>query len=135
MNARKQRDQKEKLVVSLAVLLLFACVMYGVWHSNAVKQQALFDSVSLVLALAMVCTSWWLVMLTSNGRNTLRNYFLFGLCGSLWLLFVDSLAIIWDMPDVIPRLVRLIVYRGLVLIGMLWFVAKLRTLAKTPPQP
>ena len=119
-----------KLVLSLACLAMVACIVQVYWHYPGFNQQMVFDTFSLVTSLALVGAAWRLVSMTGNGRNALRQYFMFVLASSAWLLFLDSLAIIWHVPDIIPRVVRVIMYRGLVLIGMIWFTGKIHELSR-----
>ena len=79
----------------------------------------------------MVLAAWRVVIMMSNGMNILRQYFVLVLIAAGWLLALDVLAIIWDMPDMIPRLVRVVFFRGLMIVAMIRLACGLRAL--TPP--
>ena len=120
-------------MANLAILASLVLLSVGIFYRETLTQRTLFDTVSLLLSIALVLVAWRLVIMMSNGMNVLRQYFVLVLIAGGWLLVLDVLAIIWDVPDMIPRLVRLLFFRGLMIVAMVRLARGLRSLS--PPTP
>ena len=120
-------------MANLAILASLVLLSVGIFYRETLTQRTLFDTVSLLLSIALVLVAWRLVIMMSNGMNVLRQYFVLVLIAVGWLLVLDVLAIIWDVPDMIPRLVRLLFFRGLMIVAMVRLARGLRSLS--PPTP
>ena len=124
----------KRLIISILFVFAAAFLSTVVIPKTALRSTTVFDTVSLVSSIIMLLVSWKLILITSNGKNILQDYFIVVMMAALWLLILDGLAIIWEMLDIVPRVFRLGVARGLLVFGMLQLAMRVKLLAQQDVQ-
>ena len=132
-----------KTLLSASLLLMSLLVLGIGWlPQRFVNREDVLNLTSLFMAITLVLTTWKVMLQTANGRNILQQYFAVIFVSALWLLVLDVLGIIWHELDVIPRLLRVVGYRGLQVFAVVRLSYQLRRLAiglgppsSLPPEP
>ena len=114
------------LLRSIGFGLLAAVSVYGSINHEVFSSSVMLDCLSLFFGIILIGTAWHLTLVTGNGRNILRQFFCVIFLLSLWLLLLDLVNIVFGTLDVIPRGIRLMVFRGGLSIGMIILAIQLR---------